>query len=307
MTVNDPYAALGVARDASKEEIRTAYRKLAREHHPDVNPDEPAAEERFKDVSAAYGVLSDEDKRARYDEFGEAGLQEGFDPAQARAYERWSHGAGQSPFQSSGSNVDLDEMLRNVFGGAQRPRGPERGGDARGDVQIDFLDAVRGGEVSVQFEGKGMLRITIPAGADEGTRIRLAGQGQQGFSDGPPGDLFLTLHVRPHLFFQREGADLSLEVPVTVSELVLGASIQVPTPDGNVSMTIPAKSANGRKLRLRNRGACKVGSAERGDLYVKLRLELPDTDDPRLAEIAKEMESLYSGADLRAHLRETGK
>jgi DnaJ-class molecular chaperone len=307
MTVNDPYAVLGVARDAPKDEIKTAYRKLAREHHPDVNPDEPESEDRFKDISAAYGVLSDDDKRARYDEFGAAALQDGFDPAQARAYQHWSHGAGQSPFGGSGqSNRDVDEMLRNMFGGGARARGPEKGGNARGDVQIDFLDAVRGGEVSVQFEGKGMLRITIPAGADEGTRIRLAGQGQPGFGDGPAGDLYLTLHVRAHRFFQRDAADLSVDLPVSVSELVLGASIQVPTPDGPVTMTIPAGSANGRKLRLRKRGACRVGSSERGDLYVVLSLELPETDDPRLAEIAKEMEPLYGATDIRAHLRESG-
>ena len=301
MTVRDPYSVLGVARSASKDEIRNVYRKLAREHHPDVNPDDPHAEERFKDISAAYNVLSDEEKRTRYDEFGPAGLQDGFDPNRARQHHRGSQGFG-NPFQHG--DLDLDEMLRSAFGGGrQRARGPERGADARGEVHVDFLDAARGGEISVQFEGKGSLRIKIPAGADDGTRIRLAGQGQAGFANGPPGDLYLTLLVRPHRFFERNGSDLSVDVPVTLAELVLGAGIQVPTPDGSVTMTVPPGSSNGQKLRLRGRGAGRVGSSERGDLYVRLTLALPETDDPRLAELAKEMEPLYEGTNPREHLQ----
>ena len=193
-------------------------------------------------------------------------------------------------------------MLANLFGGARASRAPERGADARGEVQIDFLDAVRGGEISVQFEGKGTLKIKIPAGADDGTKIRLAGQGQPGFGDAPPGDLYLTLRVRPHRFFERHGADLTVEVPVTVPECVLGASIQVPTPDGPVTMTVPPGSANGRKLRLRGRGAHRVGKRERGDLYVKLALTLPKTASERLGQLAKEMEPLYENEQVRKHL-----
>lgn len=300
----DLYAVLGLAPDASKDEIKTAYRKLAREHHPDVNPDDSAGEERFKEISAAYNVLSDEKKRALYDEFGAAGLQDGFDPEQARAYGAFHRGGG-SPFSQhgfSGGAMDMDDVLSNLFGGARRARGPQRGGDARGEVQIEFLDAVRGGEVSVQFQGKGALKIKIPAGADDGTKIRLAGQGQPGVNNGPAGDLILTLRVRPHRFFERNGVDLSVQVPVTVPELVLGASIQVPTPDGPVAMTVPAESTNGRKLRLRGRGACRVGSKERGDLYVTLSATLPKQDKEGLAKIAQEIEPLYGDERVRAHL-----
>jgi curved DNA-binding protein len=302
----DLYATLGVSRTASEDEIRKAYRKLARKHHPDVNPNDRKAEERFKEISFAYEVLSDKEKRARYDEFGMQGVAAGFDPAQAREYARWSQGAQRSPFHetfSEGGEIDLEDLLGGIFSGARRPRGPARGRDAEGEIEVDFLDAVRGGEVRVQVAGRGALRIKVPPGADTGTKIRLAGQGDPGAQGGAAGDLYLTLRVRPHPHFKREGADLHLELPVTLPELVQGASVEVPTPDGPVTMKVPPHSASGRVLRLRGKGAAKLGSAERGDLYVKLVAELPDPADPRLEAIAKELEPLYEGRDVRARLR----
>ena len=304
----DLYATLGVERTATPEELRKAYRKLARKHHPDVNPGDRKAEERFKEISFAYEVLSDPDKRARYDEFGMQGLAEGFDPAQAREYARWSQGARRSPsFESFSSNadIDLEDLLGGLFGGgaARRPRGPARGSDAEGEIEVDFLDAVRGGEVRVQVGGRGTLRIKVPPGSETGTKIRLAGQGDSGSQGGSAGDLFLTLRVRPHPFFRREGSDLHLDLPVTIPELVQGASVEVATPDGPVTMKIPARSASGRVLRLRGKGAIRLGSSERGDIYVRLVAELPDPADPRLEAIAKELEPLYQGRDVRARLR----
>jgi curved DNA-binding protein len=300
----DLYSILGVARDASQDEIRTAYRQLAREHHPDVNPDDAKAEERFKAVASAYGVLSEPEKRQRYDEFGTQGLREGFDPNQAREYQHWARGAQESPFsQGFDANVDLEDLLRGVFSRGGRRAGPQPGSDARGEVQVDFMDAVRGGEVSVQFQGRGLLRIKIPPGAENGTKIRLKGQGDPGPGGGPAGDLYLTLQVRPHAFFVREGRDLTVDLPVSVSELILGADIEVPTPDGPVTMKVPPGSQNGRKLRLREKGALGRAGAGRGDLYVKLVAQLPESDDPRLAELAEELESLYGDADLRGHLK----
>src|SRR5215831_5405607 len=171
----DYYGALGVKKTASPEEIRKAYRKLARKYHPDVNPNDRKAEERFKEISFAYEVLSDKEKRARYDEFGTQGLAQGFDPAQAREYMRWSQGARRSPsyetFTSEG-DFDLDDLLGGVFGGAaRRARGPQRGADASGEIEVDFLDAVRGGEVRVQVADRGALRIKIPPGSVTGTKI----------------------------------------------------------------------------------------------------------------------------------------
>jgi curved DNA-binding protein len=307
MEEKDLYGILGVARGASDEEIRKAYRKLARKYHPDVNPNDKKAEERFKEISFANEVLSDKDKRARYDEFGMQGLAQGFDPEQARAYTRWSQGAQRSPFHetfTSDADIDLEDLLGGLFGGGARfARGPARGGDAEGEIEIDFLDAVRGGEVRVEVGGRGTLRVKIPPGADSGTKIRLAGQGDQGARGGSAGDLYLRLRVRPHPFFTREGSDLSLDLPVTIPELVGGASIEVPTPDGPVTMKVPARSQNGRRLRLRGKGAPKLGTGERGDLYVRLVAELPETDDPRLDQVAKDLEPLYRGRDPRARLR----
>jgi curved DNA-binding protein len=302
----DLYALLGVARTATEDEIRKAYRKLARKFHPDVNPNDKKAEDRFKEISLAYEVLSDKEKRARYDEFGADSLAQGFDPEQAREYARWSRGARRSPFRESSESdvdVDIEDLLGGLFG-ARRERGPARGRDAEGEIEVDFLDAVRGGEVRIQFAGRGTLRVKVPPGTDTGTRIRLAGQGDPGTQSGPPGDLYLTVRVRPHRFFERKGSDLNLDLPVTLPELVLGASIEVPTPDGPVTMKVPPKSANGRVLRVRGKGVPKLGGSERGDLYVKLVVELPDPADPALEAIAKEMEPLYAGRDVRARLKD---
>ncbi len=309
----DLYEVLGVARGASLEEIRKAYRKLARRHHPDVNPNDPKAAERFKEISFAHEVLSDEKKRKLYDEFGRRGLEPGFDPEQARAYKRWSEGAQRSPFHETfSSEIDLDDLLSGIFGGRGGfgaragfggARGPRRGLDTQGDVTIDFLDAVRGGKVTIHLDGRA-IQVTIPPGAGEGTRIRLAGQGEPGQAGAPAGDLYLRLHVRPHPFFRREGDDILLEVPVTIPELVLGAQIQVPTPDGLANVKVPPHSANGRRLRLRGKGASRRGGG-RGDLYVTLRAELPEVsgaDASRLEELAREMEPLYHGRRLRRHL-----
>jgi curved DNA-binding protein len=314
MDEEDLYGALGVARGASEDEIRKAYRRLARQFHPDVNPDDKAAEERFKRISFAYDVLSDPDKRARYDEFGAQGLAAGFDPEQARAYRRWSEGArrsGQQPFafegEAFGEEIDLDELFGRLGGlGGQWRRAPRRGRDAHAEVAVDFLDAVLGREVRLDVAGRGTLRVRIPPGADEGTRVRLAGQGEPGAEGAPPGDLYLTLHVRPHPFFRREGDDLTLDLPVTVPELVLGASLDVPTPDGVASVRVPAGSRPGQRLRLRGKGAARRGG-ERGDLYLRLVADLPEGGGAELERIAKQMEPLYAGRDPRAALKGAGR
>ncbi len=316
MDEKDLYAALGVARTATEDEIRTSYRRLARQYHPDVNPNDKSAEDRFKEVAYAYDVLSDPEKRARYDEFGVAGLQSGFDPEQARAYRRWSDGARRSPFhQEAGEEIDLEDLLARMgarrggggfegfgeFGGFGRARA--RGRDAQAEVPVDFLDAVLGRELRLEVPGRGALRVRIPAGAADGTRVRLAGQGEAGPAGAPPGDLYLTLRVRPHSFFRREGDDLSLDLPVTLPELVLGAAIEVPTPEGVATVRVPPHSRPGQRLRLRGKGAARRGSSERGDLFLRLVVELPEGRDAELETLAKGMEPLYAGRDPRAALK----
>lgn len=311
MAEKDLYAALGVAKGATQDEIRKAYRKLARKHHPDVNPNDPKAAERFKEISYANDVLSDDKKRALYDEFGVKGLEAGFDADQARAYKHWQEGARRSPSsQEFTSDIDLEDLLGGLGGfgerfgfGRRRPRGPQKGPDAQGDASVDFLDVVRGGKVTLQFQGKGALNVTIPPGADDGTKIRLAGQGAPSPNGGSAGDLYLTLRVRPHPFFTRQGDDIHLELPVTIPELVRGGSIQVPTPDGTAAVKIPPRSSNGRKLRLRGKGATKRKSKERGDLYVTLSAVLPkDADESSLEKVAEAMEPLYGNANVRESL-----
>jgi curved DNA-binding protein len=314
MADRDLYEILGVEKTASTDEIRKTYRKLARKHHPDVNPNDAKAADRFKDISFAHEVLSDDKKRKLYDEFGRSGLETGFDPEQARAYKRWSENRQRSPFHEGfNSEIDLEDLIGGLYGGrggfggggfagfgGQAPRGPRRGMDAEGEVTVDFLDAVRGGKVPLRFDGKS-VEVTIPPGADDGTRIRLAGQGGAGREGGPPGDLYLTIRVRPHPFFRREGDDLHVDVPVTVPELILGGSIQVPTPDGQASVKVPPRSNNGRKLRLRGKGARRREGGH-GDLYATLSAVLPEGNDAnaaRLEEVARSMAELYSGRNVR--------
>ena len=302
----DLYADLEVGRDAGDDEIKKAYRKLARKHHPDVNPNDPAAEERFKAISFAKSVLSDPEKRKRYDEFGIEGIADGFDPEQARSYQRWSQGARQSPHhQNFNSEINLEDLLAGFFseGGAQERPPRFRGRNAEGNLEVDFLDAVLGAKVPVHFEGRSRLEVRIPKGAKDGMRIRLAGQGEPGLNDGPQGDLYLKLSIRPHPVFRRNGNDLLLDLPVTLPELVHGAVVKAPTPSGEISLSIPKGSKNGQKLRLRGKGiaASKGGGAD-GNLMVTLQLVLPEGDDDELAQLAEQFEPLYAGEDVRAPL-----
>ena len=323
MADDDLYGVLGVARNASADEVKKAYRKLARKHHPDVNPGNKQAEDRFKEISFAYDVLSDPEKRARYDEFGRQGLEAGFDPEQTRAYRRWSEGARRSPYREGAgsadyveSDFDLDDLLSRLrgqggggfeeFGGFEGAgsfrNAPRRGRDARAEIEIDFLDAVLAREIAVEIQGRGRLRVKIPPGATDGTRVRLAGQGEAGAQGAPAGDLVVALRVRPHPLFRREGDDLQLDVPVTIPELVLGAKIDVPTPDGSASVSVPPRSRAGARLRLRGKGAT-TRAGGRGDLTLHLEATLPEDGGERLEEVAKSMAPLYEGRDVRAKLR----
>lgn len=318
MAEKDLYEVLGVARTATADDIRKAYRGLARKHHPDVNPNDPGAAERFKEVSFANDVLSDPEKRKLYDEFGHQGVQGGFDPEQARAYKRWSEGSRRSPdYETYSSDVDLEDLFGNLheafgrggqtfsggFGGsARRPRGPSRGPDLEAEVQVDFLDAVRGGSITLQIPEHGTVRAKLPPGADDGTRVKLRGKGLPGHDGGPAGDLYAVLRVAPHPLYRRNGADLETEVRVTVPELILGGPVEVPTPDGPVKMKVPPRSQNGLRLKLRERGATKSGGG-RGDLFATLVTVLPEpqgeADVARLDELARALQQLYGNVDVR--------
>jgi DnaJ-class molecular chaperone len=225
------YEILGVPKSANADDIRKAYRKLARRHHPDVNPENKTAEDTFKRVSAAYEVLSDDKKRAAYDEFGDESLAGGFDADKARAYTQWQDTRQRrtTGFDDGPIEFDLSELFN-------RTRGPGRGPDLHAKVQMDLRQAIEGAEVSLELPNQGTVRVRIPPGADDGSIIRIAGKGAPGTRGGPPGDLVIETAVRPHPLLRREDLDLYLTLPVTLDEAYNGASVEVPTFDGPVML-----------------------------------------------------------------------
>jgi curved DNA-binding protein len=303
----DLYAILGVARDADAETIRKTYRKLARKHHPDVNPGDRSAEDKFKDITHAYDVLSDAEKRRSYDEFGDVALQAGFDADKARrAREAFSSrfepggGGGFEGFPGAGEERPefggLDDLFSDLFsrrGGARRQR---RGSDLEAELELEFVDAALGGERRLSIARPmqdGTVRdetvtVRIPPGVADGGRIRLRGKGGEG-RGGPPGDLIARIRVRPHRFFRREGRDLYLDLPVTVGEATLGARVEVPTLAGRVTLTIPAGTDCGAKLRLRGKGVPHPSGGQPGDLYVVVQIRVPRDLPPAAAEKLREL------------------
>lgn len=295
---DDPYAVLGVARTASEAEIRKAYRKLAKSLHPDLNPGDKAAEERFKKVSQAYDLLGDAEKRKRYD----AGEIDAQGQERPRGYYRsWSEqpgGAGRAGAGGGGDSFaagDLDELLAELFGrggaggfggfaggpGGGRGSRPARGQDVRYRLELDLLDAVNGGPRRITLPDGRTLEVKVPPGTRDGQILRLSGQGLPGRNGGPAGDAYVEIAVRPHPYFTREGDDLRLDLPVTLKEVVTGAKVRVPTPDGAVMMSLPKGASSGRVLRLRGKGA-PDGKGGRGDLLARLLIVLPETPDTAL-------------------------
>lgn len=284
----DLYAVLGVAKQADADAIRTAYRKLARENHPDLNPGNKAAEDRFKELSEAYAVLSDAEKRAAYDEFGDVSLQAGFDADAARAAQR-----GFGGFDAGGSEgfgVPFEDLLGSMFGGragARRARGWP-GEDLELALELEFLEAARGVSKQISVtrpDAEGQPRvdrvtIRIPAGMDDGGRIRLAGKGGEGRGGAHAGDLYVRVRIRPHPYFRRDGRDVLLDLPVTVGEAALGARIEIPTLEGRATVTVPAGSDSGRRLRLRGKGIADPKGGARGDLYATVQIKVPVGLDP---------------------------
>lgn len=315
MAERDLYEILGVARSATDKEIRAAYRELARKNHPDRNPGDAAAEERFKEASYASDVLLNKEKRKLYDEFGEIGLREGFN---AEAYRRYKSGAasgGGAPGSFGFGNLeDLfgargggsagwgheffgGDVVDAIFGRAGGRRASPRS-DVVSEVWIEFVEAVKGVEKELTLQlSRGeqrTLKVRIPRGVADGGKVRLRGQGIDG------GDLVLEVHVRPHPHFRREGNDLLLDLPITVREAFEGARVDVPTPDGPVSLSVPKGSDGGRRLRLRGKGVGR--GTKTGDLIVTLRIVLPKASEAAAEAVARLGES-YEEADVRGELR----
>ncbi|MFP3910720.1 MAG: molecular chaperone DnaJ [Desulfobacteraceae bacterium] len=374
----DFYKILGVSKDASQEEIRKAYRKLARKWHPDINPGNKEAEQKFKDISSAYQCLGDKEKRKLYDEFGEDGLQAGFDAEKARQYSQW--GAGQGAREQGrgaegfGRYQSYEDIFGDLFGTGSGARGfsstrSARGRDIEHEMTIDLISGLRGFETELsmqkmtacpvcngsgndpgatittcpycggsgrqqvaqgpmqftkpcphchghgqvgkpcprcggsgQVRGEEKIRVVIPQGVKEGSKVRVAGKGEPGINGGPPGDLYLIIHLKPHPVLKRQGDNLLMEVPVTVREAMAGGQIPIPTIDGQLKLRVPPGSQSGQTLRLKGKGAVNPKTKKPGDLLVKLAVKVPKTDKKEILDAVKQMDDLYE-TDVRSGIR----
>ncbi len=282
--MDDPYKTLGVKRGASQDDIRRAYRKLAKKHHPDLNPGNTKAEAVFKGVTAANDLLSDPEKRGQFDR-GEIDAS-GQGQAPRSSYRDYADGDAGRRYSSGGefggfNTDDFNDIFGAAFGGAQGRSNdtPRRGFDEHYSVTTDFLDAVNGATQRLTLPDGRMLNAKIPPATADGQVLRLRGQGSPGRNGGPAGDVLIEIHVAPHRFFKREGQDIRMELPITLSEAVLGGPIEAPTPAGPVKVRVPAGSDSGSELRLRGRGMPENGGRAAGDLYATLRVVIGAPDE----------------------------
>ena len=293
----DLYEVLGVERTATRDEIRKVYKKLARQFHPDLNPGDEKAEARFKEIASAWAVLSDDEKRSDYDEFGEISLDAGFDAEEARKIREQfgarfgsrdprSHGVPRDDFHFGGIDDLLGRMFSQESGSGQNVQ--FRGPDLEASLDLSFLEAVTGGEKQLTLgrpDAAGgvvgeTVTVRIPPGVSSKGRLRIPGKGGPGVGGGPPGDLWVTLKIGSHPVFDRDGKNLTLDLPISVSEAILGASVEVPTLDGRVKLTIPPGTDSGTRLRLKGRGVPAARGGVAGDLLVRVQISVPkDLDD----------------------------
>jgi curved DNA-binding protein len=306
MEYKDYYKILGVDRNAEEKKIKKAYRKLARQYHPDVNPDDKMAEERFKDINEAYEVLSDPEKRQKYDQLGSSWQQwqrTGRDP---RGFD-WSQWFSQAQpgrgvrveYRDLGDLGDLfggggfSDFFQSIFGGTGAAQArPRRGQDYTQPVEITLEEAFQGTTRMLQKDGR-RLEVKIPPGVRTGSKVRVAGEGGSGISGGASGDLYLEVMVLSHPIFEREGDDLRCEVPIGLYTVVLGGEVKVPTPGGDVLLKIPPETQGGRTFRLRGKGMPNLRSPQkRGDLYARLRVQIPQKLSKQEKELFRELASL---------------
>jgi curved DNA-binding protein len=292
MSLKDYYELLGVSRTATDKAIKSAYRRLARKYHPDVNKGDKQAEERFKEVAEAFAVLSDPEKRARYDRGGHAAFGSGFDPFAG-------HDAGDFEF-GFGDVSSIFEM----FGFGTAPRGagsgarmrPRRGADTQLELRVPFMQAVTGGTMELGVPRGGSsperMRVRIPAGIEDGGTLRLAGRGQPGMQGGPAGDAFLTVRVDTHPLFRREGRNILVDVPIGLARAALGGKLEVPTLDGRATISVPEGTRSGQKFRLKGRGLPASGESAAGDLFAVIQIQPPNELDERSRELLEEFDKL---------------
>ena len=372
----DYYSILGVSKTASKEEIKKAYRKLARKWHPDINPGDKTAEQKFKEISVAYDCIGKDEKRKLYDEFGEEGLNAGFDAQKARQYQQWdtSQQQWQQSTQDFGRYHSYEDIFGDLFGSGGQKSGfgtsmSAKGRDLEYEMSIDMLSALKGFETEItmnkpkhctacngtgaeagsvsttcnacrgtgrlnvaegpinftrtcpncngsgksqtpcnlcggtgKISGQERIKVTIPKGVKEGSRVRVSGKGEPGTGGAGAGDLYLVIRVKPHPFLERKEDDLYMDVPVTLHEAMAGGTITVPTLDGKVNLKVPVKSQSGKILKLKGKGAQNIKTKQNGDLYVRLMVKIPETEDAAILDTVKKLESLYS-SDVRRDIK----
>ncbi|MDP9810765.1 DnaJ-class molecular chaperone [Rhizobium tibeticum] len=282
----DPYELLGVKKDATQKDIQSAFRKLAKKLHPDLNPGDKKAEDRFKEISGAYELLSDEEKRGRFDR-GEIDMT-GAEQAQRHYYRDYASTAGaDNPYHNSAGFADFgdsDDIFSSFF--SRRARSSEfraQGQDRHYAMEVDFLDAVNGTKTQIRLPDGPALDLQIPPGTRDGQTLRLRGKGEPGIGGGPSGDALVEIRVRPHRFYIRDGDDIRFDLPITLREAVLGGKVRAPTPSGPVNLTLPPHSNTGKLLRLKGKGIPKKGAGA-GDIYISLKIVLPDAPDQKLTD-----------------------
>jgi DnaJ-class molecular chaperone len=309
--MKDPYEVLGVPKTASESDIKKAFRSLAKKHHPDKHAGDAAAQKRFQEISGAYDILGDQEKRAQYDAgaIGADGNPRGFDPRQGGFRQGnpfgggfgGAGGPGAREFHFSfdeapGGAAGFEDIFADLMGGGRRGRGPARaakGEDLSAAVTVSFDEAANGGTRRVVLQNGEQIDVKIPVGVKDGQVVRVKGRGGAGRSGGPNGDILLTVSVAPHPFMTRDGNDIRMDLPVTLKEAVLGGKVPVPTLTGTVSLSVPPNSNSGTTLRLKGKGIAAHGSEAAGDLYVRLVISLPEKPDESLKSFAQGWDTDY--------------
>jgi curved DNA-binding protein len=286
MAQEDYYKALGVEKGASADDIKKAFRKLAVKYHPDRNPNDKTAEDKFKEINEAYAVLSDPEKKQQYDTFGSSGFRQQY--SQEDIFRGFDFGNAYKDMGGGVGGGNAEDLFSRLFGGSFGRGGgrggfrsaPLKGADHEMEITVSFRDATQGAEKQIAFRRNGLreeLKVKIPAGVDNGSKIRISGKGAQGEAGGPTGDLFLIIHVMPDPVFTREGGDLFVERSIPFSAACQGVSLDVPTLEGDKRIKVPAGIQPGTKIRLKGCGIKSLGSNAKGDLYVKIAVHIPES------------------------------